>query len=307
MIRKPIEDEVIRKHLEHLPYDQREVFLLQHGTVRAVAVQGTHMINQMRANFNLGILETLALGHGYLAGALLAATVKGNDRVQLSIECGGPIKGLYVEAWAVGAVRGYLKQVPIPIDKPLESFDLSPFFGPGFLSVTKLLEGKKQPFTGQIMLRHGRIAKDLTEYFMISEQTATAISLSIQFDKEGRAVGAGALFLQKLPGAHDTDLEALERMLDLMPSMGKYLSEGNTAKQYVQEVFAQAKPEYLGKEQLGFSCPCDRNRYAQYLGSLPDTEKSSILAEGPFPLKISCLNCATDYSFTKDELQTILG
>ena len=307
MIRKPIEDTFLKNHLEHLPYDCREVFLLHDGAVRAVAVQGTTMINQMRANFSLGILETLALGHGYLAGALLASTVKGNDRIQLSIECGGPIKGIYIEAWAVGAVRGYLKQVPIPIDKPLESFDLSPFFGPGFLTVTKLLEGKKQPFSGQIMLQHGRIAKDLVEYFMISEQTPTVVSLSIQFDKEGRVIGAGSLFLQKLPGAHDSKLASLEEICETMPSMGKYLATGKSAKEFVEEIFSSASPQYLGKEQMGFSCPCDSQRFAGFLSALPKNEKDEILSDGPFPLNLSCLNCGTEYSFSKDELQSILS
>jgi len=307
MIRKPIEDLFLKNHLASLPDDCREVFMLQNGTVRAVFAQGTKMINQMRANHNLGILETLVLGHGYLAGGLLASTLKGNDRVQLTIECGGPVKGVYIEAWAVGAVRGYLKQVPIPVEKPLESFDLSPFFGPGFLTVSKLLEGNKQPFTGQIMLKHGSIARDLAEFFLISEQTLTSVSLSIQFDKEGRVVGAGGLFLQRLPGAHDDNLDVVEGICDTMPSMGKYLSEAKTGKQFMEEIFAPAQIEYLGQEPLGFSCPCDRKKFADFLASLPDTEKRGILDDGEFPLVTSCFNCGTDYEFSKEELDSILN
>jgi len=306
MIREPIEDTFLKNHLASLPEDCREVFLLQEGSVRAVVEQGTSMVNQMRANHALGILETLVLGQGYLAGGLLASTVKGNDRVRLTIECGGPIKGVYIEAWAVGAIRGYLKQVPIPIDKPLESFDLSPFFGPGFLSVTKLLEGNKQPFEGQVMMQHGTIAKDLAEYFLISEQTPTLISLSIQFDKEGRVVGAGGLFLQVLPGAKDDSLEKLEKISLNMPSLGKYLSQGKTGRQFVEEVFAEAGPQHLSSLSLAFSCPCERQRFANFLGSLSDTEKKNILTEGPFPLELTCFNCGTVYAFSQDELARLL-
>lgn len=306
MIRKPIEDEFLRSHLASLPDDGRDVFLLSDGSVRAVVLQGTSTVNQMRANHNLGILETLVLGHGYLAGGLLSSTVKGDDRVQLTIECGGPIKGVYVEAWAVGAVRGYLKEVPIPIEKPLESFDLSPFFGPGFLTVTKLLEGKKTPFSGQVMLQHGSIAKDLAEYFLISEQTPTVVSLSIQFDREGRVMGAGGLFLQKLPGSEDAVLEELEMVATNMPSLGKHLSEGKTGVEFVEEVFKKFEPQYLQHLPYGFSCPCDRKRYAQYLASLPEKERKSILEEGPFPLELHCFNCGTIYPFEKEELDILL-
>src|SRR5690554_6646920 len=306
MKKKSINDSELLSHLENLPEDKREVFLLSNGSVRAVALQGTHTINQMRANHELGILETLVLGHGYLAGGLLASTVKGDDRVQLNIECGGPIKGVYIEAWAIGAVRGYLQQVPIPIDKPLESFDLSPFFGPGFLTVTKLLEGKKTPFSGQIMLQYGSIAKDLAEYFLISEQTPAVVSLSIQFDREGRVTGAGALFLQNLPGADDATLEELEMIAANMPSLGKHLSEGKSGREFVETVFEQSQPRYLESLPFGFSCPCDRKRFAEYLGSLPVDEKRAILDEGPFPLELHCFNCGTIYPFEKDELDTLL-
>lgn len=306
MIRKPIEDDFLRSHIQSLPEDGRDVFLLNDGSIRAVVLQGTGLVNQMRANHNLGILETLVLGHGYLAGGLLASTVKGDDRVQLSIECGGPIKGVYIEAWAIGAVRGYLKEVPIPIDKPLESFDLSPFFGPGFLTVTKLLEGKKSPFTGQVMLQHGSIAKDLAEYFLISEQTPSVVSLSIQFDREGRVVGAGGLFLQNLPGSDDAQLEELEMTCANMPSLGKFLSEGKSGADFVEEVFAASDPRHLEHLPYGFSCPCDRKRFADYLRSLPQDERTAILAEGPFPLELHCFNCGSVYPFGKDELDTLL-
>jgi molecular chaperone Hsp33 len=306
MIRTPITNKILRDHIASLPADGRDVFLLHDGSVRAVVIQGTEVVNQMRANHKLGILETLVLGHAYLAGGLLASTVKGDDRVQLTIECGGPIQGISVEAWAIGAVRGYLKEVPIPVEKPLESFDLSPFFGPGFMTVTKLLEGKKTPFTGQIMLKHGSIAKDLAEYFMISEQTPSVVSLSIQFDREGNVVGAGALFLQKLPGADDRHLEELEMITADIPSLGKYLSEGKSGRAFVEEVFASAQPQYLETLPYGFSCPCDRKRFAEYLSSLPGDEKQAILTEGPFPLELHCFNCSTIYPFEKDELDTLL-
>ncbi|MDC7245219.1 MAG: Hsp33 family molecular chaperone HslO [Sphaerochaetaceae bacterium] len=307
MNRIPIQNEKLREHLKNLSPDVRDVFLLHNNTVRCTVIQGTEMINQMRANHSLGILETLTLGHAYLAGGILASTVKGNDRVQLAIECAGPIKGISVEAWAVGAVRGYLQEVPIEVKEPLQNFDLSPFFGPGFLSVTKMLEGKKQPFKGQIMLEHGSIAKDLATYFLISEQTSTVVSLSIKFDKEGEVIGAGALFLQKLPEADDETLEELENVVNNMGSLGQYLSEGNSGKAFVEETFKNFDPTYLQSLPIGFSCTCSHDVFAQYLTSLPQKEKEEILTDGPFPLQLHCFNCGSVYPFEKEELQSLLG
>ena len=90
-------------------------FVLADGTVRGVVLHGTRMINEMRANHKLGILETLVLGRAYLGAGLMSAALKGSDRLSIKIECSGPIKGLSVETNAFGEVRGYLKAVPIPI------------------------------------------------------------------------------------------------------------------------------------------------------------------------------------------------
>lgn len=306
MNRKPIEDTFLLEHLKTLTPDVRDVFLLKDNTIRCIVIQGTEMINQMRQNHELGILETYTLGQAYLAGAILASTVKGNDRVQLTIECAGPIKGISVEAWAVGAIRGYLQEVPIEVKAPLESFDLSDFFGPGFITVSKLLEGKKQPYTGQVMIQHGSIAKDLAHYFLISEQTSTLINLSIKFDKQGRVIGSGALFLQKLPGADDKVLEDIESVVETMPSLGEYLSTGKGGKEFVHEVFSDFNPLFLNKLPIGFSCTCDRAAFSQYLTSLPKKEKDEILEDGPFPLTLHCFNCGSLYPFEKEELETLL-
>jgi molecular chaperone Hsp33 len=58
---------------------------------------------------------------GYL---LLPEILRGADSTNLKIECSEPIRGLTVEANTFGEVQGFLKNVPIPIDKPMQDFDL---------------------------------------------------------------------------------------------------------------------------------------------------------------------------------------
>ncbi|MDY0287518.1 MAG: Hsp33 family molecular chaperone HslO [Sphaerochaeta sp.] len=307
MIKKKIENKRLQEHLASLPEDAREVFILQNGQVRLTAISATTLINQMRANFDLDLLETYVLGQAYLAGGLLSATVKGNDRIQLNIECGGPIGGISIEAWACGAVRGYLKHVPIPLSKPLESLDLNELYGPGFLSISKVLEKNKTPFTGQIMMQYGSLAKDLAFYYQQSEQTPSLFSLSIQFDKEGHVVGSGALFLQSLPDCNDGVLEQLEEKSESLASIGSFLAKGGSIKEYVETEFASFDVKHLARQGLGFSCPCDRKQYAQYLRQLEDKDKGEILSDGPFPLELNCLNCNTTYEFEKDELESLFS
>lgn len=307
MIKQKITDTSLIDHLSKIEEDKIDVFLLNKGTVRGALLHGTKMINQMRVNHQLGILETLTLGQSYIGAGLMTSMVKGNDRISFAIECGGPIKGLSVEAGAGGDVRGYLFANPIPVTEPVESFDLSPFFGPGFLSVTKHLESSKQPFTGQVMMQHGRIAKDLANYFLESEQIKTAFSLSVYFDKEGRAVGAGGLFLQALPGAEDTALESLEKSIEKMPSIGKYFAGGGSPKKLIDESFNEFSPEIIGEKTISFNCSCSKERFTSFIASMKKSDKDEILKNGPFPLITTCHNCATDYEFSKDELQAIFS
>ena len=124
----------LKEKLSASARDRLYNFLLADGAVRGVIIHGTQMVNEMRTNHELGVLETLVLGRAYLGAGLMSADLKSDDRISLKFDCSGPIKGLVVEANAFGEVRGFLKQVPIPVDKPLESFDLTSFFGAGFVS-----------------------------------------------------------------------------------------------------------------------------------------------------------------------------
>lgn len=277
-------------------------FLLAEKAIRGVMVRATRMVNEMRANHELGLLETLVLGQAYIAGGLLSAGLKGRDRIAFRIDCSGPIKGLVVEAGATGDVRGYLKQNPIPVEGQLESFDLSSFFGAGFLEVTRHPEGAKQPFTGQVMLRFGNIAQDLANYYLTSEQIPTAMLVSVQFDQEGRVIGAGGLFIQAMPNAAPELMENLEKSLAGLPSLGGYFAGGGTREAFLAEHFPQFAPQMLTRTDVRFQCSCTEEKIRTILANLPPEELIDIKQNGPFPLTVHCHFCNTCYSFTQEML-----
>lgn len=277
-------------------------FLLADGALRGCVVNTTRMVNEMRWNHDLGILETLALGHAYIGAALMSANLKGSDRLGLQIECSGPIKGLSVETNAFGEVRGYLKQVPIPIDKPLESLNLSPFFGAGFLSVTKYLADAKQPFTGKVMLEYGSVAKDLTVYHLQSEQIPTAFNLSIFFDPQGEVKGAGGLMLQAMPGADDKILQTVEKSVHALASIGETVNKDLFPEQWIEENFAAFDPKLLEARGVEFMCHCNHDRISAMLTMLKQEDLEDMAANGPFPIEIRCHYCNTTYAYAKEEM-----
>jgi molecular chaperone Hsp33 len=307
MIKKKPYGDTLKEQLKAGARDRFQTFLLADGAVRGVIMNGTRMVNEMRANHELGILETLVLGRAYLGAGLMSASLKSNDRVAIKFDCSGPIKGLVVEANAFGEVRGYLKNVPIPIEKPMESFDLSPFFGAGFLSVTKYLEDAKHPFTGKVMLKYGNVAQDLANYYLTSEQIPTAFNLSIKFDKEGRVTGAGAVFLQAMPGAGDDLAASLEERVVNLPSLGEAFTDNIDPEALIDEVFRKYSPRFLAGHRIEFMCHCNPKRVRNLLMLLPIEDLKDIRDNGPFPLEMRCHYCNTAYHFAKEDIRKIYG
>jgi molecular chaperone Hsp33 len=282
-------------------------FLIADGAFRGAILHATRMVNEMKSNHELGILETLVLGHAYIGAGLMSVNLKGNDRISFQVDCTGPIKGLLAETNSFGEVRGYLKNVPIPLEKPLEDFNLSPFYGAGMLRVTKYLEDAKHPFTGQVHLQYGSLAKDLAHYFLISEQIPTAFHLSLQFDPEGEVVGAGGFFIQVMPEADTDKVAEVEAMVSNLPSLGKSFAEKNDPDKLLQEIFKKFNPKILDEGRVEFMCHCNKEGVRNLLMMLPVHDLKDIRDNGPFPVEIKCHYCNTAYYFSKNDIGRIYG
>ncbi|HUX12359.1 MAG TPA: Hsp33 family molecular chaperone HslO [Spirochaetia bacterium] len=321
---RKIENPTLVERLDNVMNDGVDIFLLSRGRFRAAILHGTRMVNQMRMNHELGVLETLILGHAYMGSALMATSLKGIDRIGIHLQCDGPVGGVHVESTAHGQVRGYLNNSRTRIDKPVDSFNTAPFIGEGTLTVMRYIENNSRPFSGRIELESGNIAQDLTRYYAISEQTPTSISLSIQFDPEGLVIGAGGLLVQALPESTvvaDTDNDAgsptetlrsyestvieMEQTVRGIPSLGTLFSEGRATTQIIRENFARFDPDVIGTRPLEFACNCSGDRFRRFLGALPNDELADIKANGPFPLHITCHNCNSVYAFSQKELQDL--
>jgi len=294
-------------HFSSIAADGMEIFLLAGSTYRGSLLQGTRLVNQMRANHGLGIMETLILGHGYLAAGLLTSLVKGNDRIRLDVSCDGPVRGISVDSNARGEIRGYLQVSNLKIDTPQVSFDTSPFIGNGTLTVTRHIEGAKHPVSGHVRMKHGALARDLANYFLISEQKPTAISLSVHFDHDGSVTGAGALFIQALPESDQSAAPDLDEAVRALPSLGSLLAEGDTPAHIINTLLADFNPEIIGSRGAEMSCPCGRDRFGRYIGSLPEDELDDILSTGPLPLKVTCHYCSSTYFYEREDVEMLAG
>ena len=197
MIKKEFNAQV-QKHLNEIEKDKMSVFLMADSKFRGAFFNGTTLVNQMRAQHNLGILETLILGHGVLCAALMIQTMKGKEHLTFRYDTDGLCKGFSVELDSTGYIRGYIYN-NIEITEPPKNFDIAPYIGEGTVTITRYTEGAREPQIGTTQILYKNIALDLAHYFLQSEQINTAFNTSIQFDKEGNVIGAGGMFLQSIP------------------------------------------------------------------------------------------------------------
>ncbi len=313
MIKAEIKDLELLEHLKALPKDEMAVFVMAEGRLRGAFFHGTRFVNQARAQHNLGILETMIFGQAALCGALMLPLMKGKEHSTLRYDGNGPAQGFSVETDSKGTVRGYLFNEHIPVEKPLENWDLKPFLGTGTLSVSTIHEGDKNPYTSSVSVDSGNIALDLASYYNQSEQISSAFNTGIQLDKKGRVVGAGGLFLQVMPetggkrgtGAaksssadKDSDQDLISRAemaFRTAPSIGQWFSEKGTIEDFVYGLFREFKPTIAVRRNVTFDCPCTEENYLNYIKHLPADQLADIKKNGPDPLEVVCRNCGSVY------------
>lgn len=310
MIKKVIYGQSLREQLEASQKDKLYQFLLGEGTVRGVLLHATKLVNEMQANHETGIWETLILGYAYLGALLLASSLKGQERLLFKLSCTGPLVGLEVEANSFGEVRGYLKARQLPALGNLtcqNKIDLKPFWEEGSLRVIRYLEKAKAPFEGQVELTSGSFALNLAYYLLQSEQTPSACSLSIHLGKNGEVLGAGGLLIQALPGATAATLKDLEKTVEELPSIGQEFAAGTSAQAFILSYLAKYCPEVLSERRVAFMCHCSQERFKSYLKALGKEELAKLVAEGPFPLRLTCYNCNTTYEYSQADLGKLLN
>ncbi len=322
MIKAEITDKTLTEHLSKIEEDKLRIFTMVDGRIRGALFHGTRFINQMRAQHNLGILETYILGQASLCGALTIPMMKDMEHTLIRFEGTGSADGYTVEADSTGSIRSYLEQEHIPLDKPLENWNLKPFLGAGNLTFSRIHKDDKYPQSSTVDVDGENIAHDFASYFAQSEQINTAFNSSIQFDKEGRVVGAGAMYIQVMPktggtaelgsqvdshAEEDADEEELLRKVEnafkACPSIGLLYSESEVdSEDIILGLFREFQPTITMKRDIIYECPCSKDYFLNHIRGLPAKDLEDIRKNGPDPLEITCRKCGSVYHIPVSEI-----
>ena len=275
--------------------------------VRAFAVTSRDLVAYARDAHDLSPVAAAALGRTMSAALMMADMLKGpQDLLTIKIDGDGPIGGIVVTADNLGGVKGYVLNPDV--DLPNNSFghlNVGGAVGRGTLTVIRDM-GMKDPYVGQTAIQTGEIAEDITYYYAVSEQIPSSVGLGVLVSrKEKKILQAGGFIIQLMPFAEEETISALEKNLQGIDPVTKMLSDGYTPEQMLEKVLSGMNLEVTEKTPVAFRCNCGKDRYERALVLLGRDEVQKIADEGQ-PVEITCQFCGKKYSFSPEELQTVL-
>lgn len=274
----------------------------------AAAVDATYLAAAAQQIHETSPVATAALGR-LLAGAALMGSMLKKDgaSVTLKVNGGGPLGTVTAIADARGNCRGTVEHPEISL--PLRAdgkLDVGGAVGRnGLLGVIRDF-GEGQPYTGQVELRSGEIAEDLSYYYAVSEQIPTVCALGVLVDKtDARRLLAGGLLVQVLPGASEEAVARLEENAAKLPPVTTMLARGMTIEEMCRTALSGFEMEILDEMPVHYACPCSRERVQRAFLTLPKEDLLTLADEETGLAEARCQYCGKVYTFTRAELEEL--
>ena len=277
------------------------------GSVRAFAVDSTKTVGEAQRRHMMWPTASAALGRAMTGGVMLGAMLKGDDKVTIKFEGGGPIGALLVDSNAKGGVRGYVSNPQTHFDlNEKGKLDVSRAVGTdGMMSVVKDL-GMRDNFTGQTPIVSGEIAEDFTYYFASSEQVPSSVGLGVLVDTDNSVLAAGGFVIQLMPNTDDETITKLEKQLATIEPVSKMIQRGLSPEEILEAVLGEGNIQILDKMPVHFDCNCSKDRFATAILGLGKKEIQDMIDEDGMA-EAQCHFCLETYHYSKEELESFIN
>ena len=279
-----------------------------HGNIRGVAVQATDLIQKMADRHHLKGAAVQGFGEAIIGALLVASYCKQGQRINLNIQGSGLFKQALIDAYPEGMVRGYvIEQDPSQFVSEGDG-EFGPW-GEGFLSVLRsqddrLEGGSKQPYIGTVPLLTGHLAKDLSFYWVQSEQIPSAVGLSVTMNGD-RVESAGGFLVQALPGASTLEVRAIEQHIHEIHSLPELLRREPPLIHLLSQIFQSSAFMIVEEKKLAFRCDCSWERVQRALVLIGADELTAILTEEK-TATVKCDFCGTEYNVDEAALGELI-
>jgi molecular chaperone Hsp33 len=277
--------------------------LVEARGLRAVYARVTDTARIARMLHGLYPTSAHLFAEALAAGALLGALQKEKNRVNLQLECDGPVRGLFVDADSEGNVRGYVKRPQVHFPGDPEHGARAALGGSGYLSVLRDLGGGHF-YRGAVELRDRSLAGDLRRFFEESEQVATAVALHV-VARGAEPLGAGAgLLVQRLPDGDEGALREIGERL-AAGALRPALARGAGAQEALREVLRADAFDLLADLEIAYRCSCSAARARAAVSALGIDGLEEVLANEKEAV-ITCEFCRQRYVVSEPELKDMV-
>ncbi|MDF0727813.1 Hsp33 family molecular chaperone HslO [Cytobacillus sp. S13-E01] len=270
--------------------------------VRAFALKTTDTVGEAQRRHNTWPTASAALGRAMSASVMMGAALKGEDKLTIKIEGGGPIGLILVDTNAKGEVRGYVTNPQTHFDlNDQGKLDVARAVGTtGTLTVVKDI-GMKEHFSGQVPIVSGELGEDFTYYLVTSEQVPSSVGVGVLVNPDNTILAAGGFMIQLLPGTDDETITKIENRLGSIEPISKLIQKGLSPEGILEEILGDDTLQIIEKMPITFSCPCSRERISSAIISLGNEEIQSMIEEDG-QAQAQCHFCNETYHFSKEEL-----
>lgn len=284
--------------------DQLVIAMALSNRVRFYIDRTTDLVQDAVDRFDLSHGAGDALGRVLSIGSIMGSMLK-SDKEMLTINIlgDGPLGSIVVDAYENGNVRGFVANGQLSDEQA--SWPVSELIGlPGTLTVTKDLS-MEDNWSGTVELQNGEIGQDFAYYFTLSEQTPTAVSVGVKIDSDGKVKAAGALVLQMMPDATDTEISICEHVLSGLKPMSTLIEDydDSSLRQLAEDLFDDT--EIMNVRDIAFKCTCSREKTRNVLHTVAPEQLKKMIEED-HGADVNCNFCNTTYHFDGDELREIL-
>lgn len=275
------------------------------GQVRAYGIRTTDTVGEAQKRHMTWPTASAALGRAMTASVMMGAMLKGENKLTVKIDGGGPIGVILVDSNAKGQVRGYVTNPQTHFDLNQHGkLDVARAVGTnGTLSVVKDL-GLRDHFSGQTELVSGELGEDFTYYLVSSEQVPSAVGVGVLVNPDNTILASGGFIIQLLPGTSEETITVIEEKISNMTPVSKLIEKGLSPEELLTEILGEGNIKFLETMPIEFKCTCSKERFEQAIISLGEKDITEIIEEEG-QAETHCHFCNAKYLFNKEELEAM--
>lgn len=279
--------------------------LAYNDQVRAYATRTTETISEAQKRHQTWPTASAALGRSMTTGVMLGSMLKGDAKLTIKVEGGGPIGVILVDSNSKGEVRGYVTNPQTHFDlNDKGKLDVAKAVGTeGSLTIVKDL-GLKEHFSGQVPIVSGELGEDFTYYLVTSEQIPSSVGVGVLVNPDNTILASGGFIIQLLPGTDDETITKIEERLSKMEPISKLIQRGLSPEEILEEVLGQDNVKILEKQPVVFKCQCSKERIENAIVSL-GTEEIQAMINEEGQAEAQCHFCNEVYVLTREDLEEL--